>query len=99
MATYFVTRHGGALEWAARHNIRIDHALSHLRIEEIQPGDVVIGVLPVHLAAEVCAKSARYIQIAMDLPEQCRGIELSGDDMERHGARLVEYRVERVRCM
>ena len=56
MATYFVTRHGGALEWAARHNIRIDHALSHLRIEEIQPGDVVIGVLPVHLAAEVCAK-------------------------------------------
>ncbi|NLV30979.1 MAG: CRISPR-associated protein Csx16 [Acidobacteria bacterium] len=97
MATYFVTRHGGALDWAARHNVMIDRALSHLRIEEIRPGDVVIGILPVHLAAEICAKPARYIQIAMDLPEERRGIELSADDMERHHARLVEYRVERAR--
>ncbi len=96
MTTYLITRHSGAVDWAARHGISVDRTMSHLRIEDIRSGDVVIGILPVHLACEICTKPARYIQIAMDLPEECRGIELTADAMERYNARLAEYHVQRV---
>jgi CRISPR-associated protein Csx16 len=93
--TYFVTRHAGAVEWAARQGIAIDRTVPHLDPSEVRPGDVVIGTLPVHLAAEVCASGARYLHLALELPPDRRGFELTAEEMTRCGARLVEYRVER----
>jgi putative CRISPR-associated protein (TIGR02620 family) len=58
MTTYFVTRHPGAIEWAARQGLKVDRLLDHLDVAIIQPGDTVIGILPVNLAAEVCARRA-----------------------------------------
>ena len=96
MTTYFVTRHVGAVEWAARQGIAIDRTVPHLDPSEIRPGDVVLGTLPVHLAAEVCVRGGRYLHLVLELSPDRRGLELTAEEMTRCGARLVEYRVERV---
>jgi CRISPR-associated protein Csx16 len=67
MTTYFVTRHPGAVEWARESGISVDRQLAHLDIAEVKAGDWVIGTLPVHLAAEVCALGARYFHLALEI--------------------------------
>ncbi len=91
---YFVTRHAGALAWAARRGIQVDEQCAHLDPARIQPGDTVIGTLPVNLAAEVCARGGRYLNLSLDLPPEARGRELSADDLEQFGARIEEFHVE-----
>lgn len=93
---WFVTRHPGAVEWARRQGIQVDRLVDHLEIDQVQESDVVIGTLPVHLAAAVSARGARFLNLSLDLPPDERGKELSTDDLERFGARLEEYRLERV---
>ncbi len=94
--TFFVTRHAGAVEWAARQGVAVDRTVAHLDLAEVRRGDVVIGTLPVHLAAEVCESGARYLHLVLDLPPEQRGLELTAEEMARCGPRLVEYRVERI---
>lgn len=91
MTTYFVTRHPGAIEWAARRGLVVDRQLAHFDPAGIHPGDVVIGILPVHLAAAVCAEGARFFSLSLDLPPDARGRELSADELEQYGARIDEY--------
>ncbi|MEF3193258.1 MAG: CRISPR-associated protein Csx16 [Halothiobacillaceae bacterium] len=93
MTTYFVTRHIGAIEWAARKGLRVDRQVAHLNPADIQPGDIVIGTLPIHLAAEVCARGARFFNLSLDVTPEARGRELSADDLERFKARIEEYAV------
>jgi CRISPR-associated protein Csx16 len=96
MTTYFVTRHLGAREWAQQRGITVDDLVDHLDMAQVKDGDVVIGTLPVNLVAEVCARGGRYLHLSLGLPPEMRGKELSAEDMERLGARLEKYRVERV---
>lgn len=96
MTTWFVTRHSGAIEWALRQGIQIDHMVPHLDVEEIQPGDSVIGVLPINLAAEVCRRGARFFSLSLDLPPEARGRELGADELQRYGARLEQYSVMKI---
>jgi CRISPR-associated protein Csx16 len=98
MASYLVTRHAGAVEWARRQGI-VAEWRPHFEAADlagVSPGDAVIGPLPVQLIAEVNACGGRYLNIEMQLGAGERGRELSADDMERLGARLIEYRVARV---
>lgn len=95
-ATWFVTRHPGARQWAQRKGIAVDRVAEHLDVEALQHGDTVIGTLPVHLAAAVCDKGARYLHLSLDLPPEARGTELDADAMERYGARIEEFRIVRV---
>jgi CRISPR-associated protein Csx16 len=74
----------------------VDRQLDHLDVETIQPGDEVIGILPVNLAAEVCARGGRFFNLSLNVPPEARGRELSADELEQYGARIEEYRVERV---
>ena len=96
MTTYFVTRHPGALDWAVQQGITVDQRLAHLDVSRIGPGDTVIGTLPVHLAAQVCERGAHYRHLSLEIPPGHRGGELSARDMDRFGARLEEYQVERI---
>lgn len=96
MTTFFVTRHSGAAEWAARQGITSE-TVAHLDIERIAPGDQVLGTLPVSLAAEVCALGGRYFHLTLSVPPDWRGRELTADDMTRFGATLEEYHIERVK--
>jgi len=94
MTTYLITRHPGAIEWARRHGIDVDRQIAHLDPAEIRAGDVVIGALPVHLAAQVCARGGRFFNLSLDMPADARGRELTPDELEKYGARLEEYIVE-----
>lgn len=96
MTTYFVSRHLGSKEWAASQGIVVDRLVEHLDVAVIQRGDVVLGTLPVHLAAEVCARGARYLHLSIDVPAEYRGKELSCHDMQRFGARIEEFCVQKV---
>jgi len=94
MTTYFISRHPGATEWLYEQGITVDAVVDHLDPDTVRPGDVVLGTLPVNLAARICARGARYLHLSLELPAHWRGRELSADDMRRFGARLEEFRVE-----
>ena len=98
MTTFFISRHPGTLEWAEQQSLKIDRRIGHLDPAEISPGDTVAGTLPVHLAAGVCARGARYLHLALDLPAHARGRELTADELARFGARLERFVVEREIC-
>jgi CRISPR-associated protein Csx16 len=94
-SVWFVSRHPGAKEWAKRQGISISRMVDHLDPEQIQPGDTVIGTLPIHLAAQVCQRGARFFFLSLDLPPEARGEELSLEDMEHYGACLQEFEVRK----
>lgn len=96
MTTYFVSRHAAAVAWAAGEGFHVDRLVAHIDPDVVQPGDVVIGSLPVNLAGEVCARAGRYLHLSLDLTAELRGKELSVQQMQACGARLEEYRVQRV---
>lgn len=93
MTTWFITRHPGAVDWARRQGLAVDRQLAHLDPAIVEAGDTVIGTLPVHLAACVCERGARYLNLSLDLPAEARGRELSADELERFEARLEPYQV------
>lgn len=93
MTTWFVTRHPGARDWAARRGVVVDRLVDHLDPDEVAAGDTVIGVLPVALAAAVCARGAHFVNLTLDLPPELRGRELDADTLERLGARLEGFEV------
>ena len=95
MTIWFVSRHPGALEWARRHDVRFDRHAAHLDVTEVRAGDTVIGSLPVHLAAEICARGAEYWNLSLDLISADRGRELSADELERSNARMERFEVRK----
>jgi CRISPR-associated protein Csx16 len=97
MTTYFVARHPGAIAWAAEHGVRVDVQLTHLDDpKSVLPGDRVIGILPVNLVADICERGARYWHLALDVPQDVRGKELTAAQMSEYGARIEEYQAKRV---
>ena len=92
MKQYFITRHPGAYKWALRRGFDVE-LVSHFDPKCVESGDIVIGTLPIHLAAEVCGRGGKYFHLILDLTSDDRGKELSADRMEELGARVVEYRV------
>lgn len=89
---YFVSRHAGAHEWAARQGFDVE-VIEHFDVDVVQEGDVILGTLPVHLAAQVCARGGRYFHLLLDLTPELRGQEITADTMEELGAILAEFQV------
>ena len=96
MTTFFISRHPGAREWAEKTGVVVDRWIEHLDLHEIRPGDRVLGTLPVHLAAAVCERGARYVHLSLELPADQRGRDLTGADLEHLGARLEAFEVRRL---
>jgi len=95
MTDIFVTRHAGAVAWAQAQGITA-RVVAHLDLADIRPGDTVMGTLPIPMVAALCAKGARYLHLALDIPEEMRGRDLSADDMQRLGAELIEFEARKV---
>jgi CRISPR-associated protein Csx16 len=93
MTTWFVSRHPGAIEWLKNQKIPVDEFVSHLDVKIIKNGDVVIGSLPVNLAAVVCSKGARYFNLSIELTAELRGKELSAAELVNCNAKLEEILV------
>jgi CRISPR-associated protein Csx16 len=94
--TYFVSRHPGARDGAERLGLAVDEFVVHLDADRIGPGDTVIGSLPIGLAAEVCARGARYLHLSFEFPGELSGKELTSDELQALGARLEPYEVRRL---
>jgi CRISPR-associated protein Csx16 len=94
MTTIFVSRHPGAVEWAKRQKLAVSQFVPHLDWAQVQPGDTVIGSLPVNLAAHVCASGAAYWHVSVIMPADMRGRELSATDLERLGAQVQAFEVK-----
>ena len=96
MTTWFVSRHPGALEWIRQEEVAFDIHVPHLDISHITAGDVVIGTLPIHLAAEVHARGASYVHLELHVPSHMRGPEISAEQLRVLGGALRPYRVEKL---
>ncbi|HFC8829206.1 TPA: CRISPR-associated protein Csx16 [Neisseria subflava] len=97
MATYFISRHQGAIEWIKQQpQWQIDVFTTHLDTAQIQAGDVVLGTLPLHLAAEVCKRGAKFYFLI--LPQNCdeRGNEHTAAAMSVAGATLERFEVTKI---
>ena len=94
MTTWFVSRHPGAIDWIRKQGLAVDRWVKHLVVSEIQRGDIVIGVLPIPIAAAVCKKGARFFSLNVLLPEELRGKELSAETLEKFGCTLSEFSVQ-----
>lgn len=96
MSTWFVTRHPGAQRWAQTQDLQVDHVVTHLDLAQLHAGDVVIGILPIQMIADICAMPARYLHLVLDVPAALRGVELSAEQMQTLGARIEGYEVRRL---
>ena len=91
MDVLIVTRHTGAVEWLRRQGVNGD-VLAHVTADDVR-GRVVIGALPLHLAAE----AARVGAIDMpNLPPDQRGQDLTAEEMDAAGASISWYQIRRV---
>ncbi|KYN26263.1 hypothetical protein AUQ44_14290 [Vibrio cidicii] len=93
---YLVTRHRGAREWCQQQGYQVDQQLLHLIPDIIQPGDLVIGILPILMVAQIQQNGARYLHLSLDVPEALRGKELDSATMTRLGAKLQEFRIQAI---
>lgn len=96
----FISRHDGAWAWfrASAYAKRWSGArrIEHLDITQIRPGDVILGTLPVHLAAEVCARGGEYWHLSLNLPREQRGQELDSHDITDAAGRLERYHIQHI---
>lgn len=91
--TWFISRHEGAILWAKNQNLPITKWCSHLEIEQIHTGDIVMGTLPVHMAAEICQRGATFYFLQVNMPEHLRGQELSNAQLLELGCKLTQFKV------
>jgi len=97
MTLWFVSRHHGAVDWAQRQGLAVDEWVAHLDVSRVGAGDTVIGSLPVHMAAAVCRRGARFLNLTLTIPAEWRGKELTADELDMAGAVLEEYFLERLK--
>ena len=96
MTTWFISRHPGAIEWVKLHNIQIDRFESQLDTSLVQAGDVVIGTLPIHLAAEVCQKGVKFYFLSINVTPEQRGTELTCKQLIEQQCSIQPFMVEKL---
>lgn len=96
MSIWFVSRHSGAIAWLTSRRICPDHIAEHLDSTLVQPGDTVIGTLPIPLVEELNRRGIRYLHLSLRVPKEWRGRELTAAQLVEAGAKLEEYRIIRL---
>lgn len=90
METLIVTRHPGAVEFI-QYRGYVGEVCEHFVPEMAHEGMLIIGVLPVHLIAQVLQTGARFVQVVLpNIPPEMRGVELTPAQMIECGAQLIE---------
>lgn len=91
MEYLIVTRHSGAVAWLNQRGIA-GAVVQHAMLEDVK-GKRVVGMLPLHLAAE--AETLTTIDMPNLRPDQ-RGVDLTPEEMDAAGANLATYVVRRM---
>jgi putative CRISPR-associated protein (TIGR02620 family) len=85
-----ITRHQGLVNWLNRNGVQAPVLPRAKRIDV--EDKVVYGILPIQLAS--FAKKIFIVELP-HLPKVAPNTELSADELDQYGARLVEYDVHR----
>lgn len=96
MSVWFISRHQGAIDWIKKQDICIDYFVTHVDVDMIQEQDIVIGTLPIHIAAQVCAKGARFYFLSVNVHSYQRGKELSVEELIQQGCKLEEFSIKKL---
>lgn len=96
MTTWFISRHQGAIDWIKQQKIQIDRFETHLDTDLVEKNDIVIGTLPVHLAAEICAKGANFYFLTINTSFEQRGQELSATQLNEIECSIQPFWVEKI---
>jgi len=93
METIVVTRHQALVEYLRERGIISgdEMVISHATRDDVH-GKRVIGVLPLDLAAE----AEEVVVVALDMPPEKRGHELTVEEIEQYTTGIYVYRVEKV---
>lgn len=86
-----VSRHEALVKWLEKQGIS-GEVVSHVANADQIRGKVVVGNLPLGLAAE----AKEVWSVDMEVPPERRGSEMTLEDMEAFGARLAKYKVLRI---
>ncbi len=89
MKTIIVTRHPGAVEWLRRKGFQ-GEVIQHLAEIPTEPTRVV-GVLPLVLAYQLLAAGHEVYLIEFPVRNGPRGQELTAEEMEAAGAKLLRF--------
>lgn len=97
MADILITRHTGAVEWAMKCGYSFDKKIKHLDdISSIEPNNRYFGILPVNLAAEVCAIGSGYFHLNLEIPPHLRGVELDAEQLSDCNAHFEQFFITKV---
>ena len=96
MAVWFISRHKGAIDWIKQQSLQIDRFESHLNVNDIQADDTVIGTLPIHLAAKVCAKGAKFYFLSVNVSQDQRGTELTAEELIAQQCAIEPFYIQRL---
>jgi putative CRISPR-associated protein (TIGR02620 family) len=86
--TIIVTRHPGLVEVLKKDHFIEGEVIPHATPEQIK-GNIVVGVLPLHLAALASVVGV----IDLNIPAELRGTELSAQQIREFSMGLTWYRV------
>ena len=94
MTTWFISRHQGAIDWIKQQpEWHIDRFVTHLDPQEIRAGDIVLGTLPIHIAADICARGAAFYFLQLPQEAEKRGSEYTAQQMADMGCTLRRYHI------
>lgn len=97
MKVLAITRHPAAQNWIAK---RIQGAeivaTTHYQAGQEAGFDLVVGILPINLVADLNEKGVAFQMLTMDnIPEDLRGKELTEEQMDSLNAKLEGFAVTR----
>ncbi len=70
--------------------------LSHFNgeaLNAVKDGDILVGILPINLIADINKKGGRFFALTMIIPAELRGVELSEEQVRDLNPSLQEYQV------
>lgn len=94
MATYIVTRHAGAIQWLLWKGYSGDIVphWNQAKTAQLNPGDLVVGTLPLHMIPGILGRGAEFLMISLPgIALAQREESLTPAEMEAAGAKL--YRI------
>ena len=90
MATLFISRHVGAMDWLKNQGISIDRTFSIFTESLVNEGDTVIGAFDIATALKVIEQGANYVHLKLDVPEELKGKELTEEEIVSCDAQLLK---------